>query len=371
MASTFTCETCNRTFPSKTCLNKHIKHVHEKSSNVICEKCNEQFSTSATLRSHLPRCKGKKIDQTEYICEKCSRVYSNKRSLTYHMKSCNGNVPSSSSSSHKRTANDSIQNKPSKKKRSSGCVMCSVCSNCFLSKQQRDQHVAEDHTDITPLELYMEYIPSYVSEDVNLKKCIEDNIHLIMTPHLNHPESKKLNYYKFTMLSLDDVTEQLHDVFQQHGDSIKLNISQGYILQNTDTNVYSFFYPGGNETLLPQPIGISTYENVMLKNQDFLQHVHLQRPNTKYRVVHITNVLYTTYNRGHVIGSDEIVLPSYILKKKSIISLVKSSNKKPYKDHLCMFRALAVQREGRLDVEGKVKQLFSLWKTNETMQKDF
>ena len=76
-------------------------------------------------------------------------------------------------------------------------VLCSVCSNYFLSKQQRDQHLAEDHTDITPLELYMEYIPSYVSEDPNLKKCIEDNIHLIMTPHLNHTASKKLNYYKF------------------------------------------------------------------------------------------------------------------------------------------------------------------------------
>ena len=137
------------------------------------------------------------------------------------MKSCNGNLPSSSSSSHKRTANDSIQNKPSKKKRSSGRVMCSVCSNCFLSKQQRDQHVAEDHTDITPQELYMEYILSYASEDPSLKKCIEDNIHLIMTPHLNHPASKKLNYYKFTMLSLDDVTELLHDVFSNMGILLK------------------------------------------------------------------------------------------------------------------------------------------------------
>ena len=176
MASTFTCDTCNRTFARKTYLNKHIKHVHEKSSNVICEKCNEQFSTSATLRSILPRCKGKKIDQTEYICEKCSRVYSNKRSLTYHMKSCNGNVPSSSSSSHKRTANDSIQNKPSKKKRSSGRVMCSVCSNCFLSKQQRDQHVSEDHTDITPL--YMEYTTLYrIHSIICLRRSKFEEVH--------------------------------------------------------------------------------------------------------------------------------------------------------------------------------------------------
>ena len=142
-------------------------------------------------------------------------------------------------------------------------------------------------------------------------------------------------------------------------------------MQNTDNNVFSFFYPGGNETLLSQPIGISTYEDVislieLLKNQDFLQHVHLQRPNTKYRVVHITNVLYTTYNRGHVIGSDEIVLPSYILKKKSIISLVKSSHGTPYNNHCCMFRALAVQREGTKSAKENVKQLFSLLKTSET-----
>ena len=217
----------------------------------------------------------------------------------------------------------------------------------------------------------MEYIPTYVSEDANLKKCIEDNIHFIMAPHLNHPASKKFYYFQFTMLSVEDIIEQLQDVFEQHGDSFKLNFSLGYILQNTDNNVFSFFYPCGNETLLPQPAGIANFEDIMslvdlLKNQDFPQHVHLQRPNTKNRVVHITNVLYTTHNHGHLIGSDEIRHSSYILKKKSIISLVKTPRGKPYNDHLCMFRALAVQREGTKVVEENVKQLFSLWKTNET-----
>ena len=48
-----------------------------------------------------------------------------------------------------------------------------------------------------------------------------------------------------------------------------------------------------------------------LKDKDILEHVHQQRPDTKWRLTHITNVLYRKIRKGI-----------------------------PFNDNLCMFRAL-------------------------------
>ena len=75
-----------------------------------------------------------------------------------------------------------------------------------------------------------------------------------------------------------------------------------------------------------------------LKDKDILEHVHQQRPDTKWRLTHITNVLYRKIIKGI-----------------------------PFNDNLCMFRALMYQINQSFDIERDVKiryLLIVLWNSD-------
>jgi len=79
------CETCNKGFPEKWKLNRHIDSVHngekvvekrEKKLDVYpCEKCPRKFSSAARLKNHA--C---------FYCPECCKSFNTKGSLHHHMK---------------------------------------------------------------------------------------------------------------------------------------------------------------------------------------------------------------------------------------------------------------------------------------------
>ena len=285
--------------------------------------------------------------------------------MTRHKKACTGNRPSTSNTQATKRKQETTSKATTPKRAMFTRVQCSICDMGFATKRARDEHAQEAH-DQSAFDMYSEYLPRYILENSGAIQCIKTNTHLIMKPHFVQNECMKLNFFRFNMISLNDIVEHLHELFNMHGDSFKLNLSFGYILYNTQTDSYSYFYPGNNEMLLPEPFSISQPSDIpllvdILREKDILHHVQKQRPNTNYRVVHITNVQYMTYNRGYVLGNDEFVLPAYIQNLTSITSLIKNSKGKKYNDRLCMFRALAVHRNNSLDVEHYVTELFSKW----------
>ena len=144
-------------------------------------------------------------------------------------------------------------------------------------------------------------------------------------------------------------------------------------MTHIETGQNQYFYPARNQTLLElrtqnselpeslldSPYRISQSSDVttflqLLKDKDILEHVHQQRPNTKWRLTHVTNVLYITYNMRHVIGSD-VVLPEYLKKKRSITCFINNYNGIPYKDNLCMFRTLMFHKHKSYKIERAVE----------------
>ena len=90
-----------------------------------------------------------------------------------------------------------------------------------------------------------------------------------------------------------------------------------------------------------------------LKTRDILEHQLQQRPNTKWRLSHITNVLYITYNLRHIIGS-MVVLPDSLLSKRSINCLLyNNKHSNPYNDNLCMFRCLMFHKHKNMTMNMK------------------
>lgn len=93
-----------------------------------------------------------------------------------------------------------------------------------------------------------------------------------------------------------------------------------------------------NNLLFDSPFQIVTAADLQqvrqtLEGTDILEWVRQQRPNSKWVVEQVTNVtFFVTKLRDHPIGRGKI-LPHYIVENHS---------KKPYKDNLCFFRALAL-----------------------------
>ena len=206
-------------------------------------------------------------------------------------------------------------------------------------------------------------------------QCIESALHLIMRPHQLDSDINHFNFFRFTQLSFEDMTQQLAEIFYLHDESFKLNISFGFIMTNIETGKHQYFYPARNQTLLSQPCRISQYSDIItliqkLKDMDILEHVHQQRPNTKWKLTHITNVSYISYNLRHLIGNDDLVLPHHIVQKQSITTLInnRGNNNIPYNENLCMFRALLFHKHKHYNIECEVTSAFNVW-TNGTITK--
>ena len=76
----------------------------------------------------------------------------------------------------------------------------------------------------------------------------------------------------------------------------------------------------------------------------------LARPNTKYRLVLITNVTYYVIScRGIPIGCVDIRLPRYLIMRRGVHCLARNHNtRKPFNNNYCLFRCLAYHRLKRL-----------------------
>ena len=338
-----------------------------------CDVCQKSFTSRSNMLRHVLS-QHKKSKQWE--CEECSRVFSNKANLTRHVKTCKGEQPSSSTGRVLKRKQSSSKT-PNKKikigKPTNHHVVCAICHKGFTSKKMRDQHVIETHH-IPPIDLYTQYVPSFVSGDDETMQYVEDSLHLIMRPHDINADTKQLNFFRFTELSFDVMALHLAEVFSLHDEAFKLNISFGFIMTHIETGEHQYFYSARNQTLLSEPFRISHSSDVasllqLLKDKDILEHVHQQRPNTKWRLTHITNVLYFTYNLRHVIGS-AVELPEYLIKKKSLTCFVNNKKGIPYNDNLCMFRALMFHKHKSNNVERAVELAYLQW-NSDVSKKEF
>ena len=107
----------------------------------------------------------------------------------------------------------------------------------------------------------------------------------------------------------------------------------------------------------------------ILKKTDVIESCTKERSNTKWRFFKLTNLtLFSALLKDKPMGCKDAVLPESLLKNYTLNCLTYEQNtKKPYKDNLCLFRALALHLHGieRLEEEtSKFLNLFSINSTN-------
>ena len=106
----------------------------------------------------------------------------------------------------------------------------------------------------------------------------------------------------------------------------------------------------------------------ILKKTDVIESCTKERSNTKWRFFKLTNLtIFAALMRDIPMGCKDAVLPESLLKNHTFICLTYEQNtKKPYKDNLCLFRALALHLHGNEGLEEETSKLFNLFLVNST-----
>ena len=85
-----------------------------------------------------------------------------------------------------------------------------------------------------------------------------------------------------------------------------------------------------------------------------------ERQNTNWRFKLITNVtIFAALLKNIPMGCPDSVLPEPLLKNHSFNCLLSNKDKEPYKDHLCLFRALAMHMNGHKNLDSHTSRYFT------------
>ena len=111
-----------------------------------------------------------------------------------------------------------------------------------------------------------------------------------------------------------------------------------------------------------------TQSKEILKKTDVIESCTKERSNTKWRFFKLTNLtIFAALLRDIPMGCKDAVLPESLLRNRSInCPTYEQNTKKPYKDNLCLFRALALHLHGNERLGEETAKLFNLFLVNST-----
>ena len=93
---------------------------------------------------------------------------------------------------------------------------------------------------------------------------------------------------------------------------------------------------------------------------DIVEQCTQERQNTKWRFKLITNVtIFAALLKNIPMGCPDSVLPEPLLRHTQVNCLLSNKDKEPYKDHLCLFRALAMYMNGHNDLDSHTSRYFT------------
>ena len=93
---------------------------------------------------------------------------------------------------------------------------------------------------------------------------------------------------------------------------------------------------------------------------DIVEQCTQKRQNTKWRFKLITNVtIFAALLKNIPMGCSDSVLREPLMKNHSVNCLLSNKDKEPYKDHLCLFRALAMYMNGHKDLDSHTSKYFT------------
>ena len=173
--------------------------------------------------------------------------------------------------------------------------------------------------------------------------------------------------FNFQMSKLDTkiINKKLEGVFNKLDSAAKINIALGFVLRNIETGEYRYLYAHENKTLFEKSHLLCTKADLItiqgkVEKFEIVEQCAQERQNTKWRIKLITNVrIFDALLKKIPMGCPDSALPEPLLKNHSPNCLLSNKDKEPHKDHLCLFRALAMYMNGHNDLDSHTFRYFT------------
>jgi hypothetical protein len=382
-APTHACSKCGKCFSRNNERSRHEKKCdgpkQKKTDVTVCQICRKSFSDYRNRLRHEKVCKHK--SNSKFKCTSCVKDFASDKELLKHEKEIKHNLPSGSQNSRSEPLSSSLENKANDnaadKITQARRLKCRFCQDGFATYRDLYEHRMLYHKQTESGELQTDpwtnsnetapWVNEDGSENARLRREYDLHRHLILRERVH--EWTVRNTYNFpvpSLLNVNQLIEQIEFIFEHSAHSFKVNLSFGLILQNVETGIYRYFVPYYTDGLFLFPQLISNRNDIeklrkRLSELDISNYFQKQRPNSKWKPVFVTNVLYHVHKTSFPLGMSQ-PLPDYIVKSKSLISFEKNPNTKQlYDDNFCFFRCLAYHRTKRIHCETFANHLYSLW----------
>ena len=209
-------------------------------------------------------------------------------------------------------------------------------------------------------------------DDQSLREELHSCKHFLVDSEIQKGRHSVFNF-ALNNLTAQVIEEKLDRVLDKLKCVVKLNSALGFILKNIEDGKFRYFYAHENNTLLEQSKLVSNKDDMaklkeILKKTDVIESCTKERSNTKWRFFKLTNLtIFAALLRDIPMGCKDAVLPESLLKNHTVNCFTYEQNtKKPYKDNLCLFRALALHLHGNERLEEETSKLFNLFLVNST-----
>ena len=209
-------------------------------------------------------------------------------------------------------------------------------------------------------------------DDQSLREELQSCRHFLVDSEIQKVRHKVFDF-AVNNLTAQVIEEKLDRVLDKLKCVAKLNLALGFILKNMEDGKFRYFYAHENNTLLEQAKLVSNRDEMVklkeiLQKTDVIESCTKERSNTKWRFFKLTNLtIFAALLRDIPMGCKDAVLPESLLRNPSIYCLIFERNtRQPYKDNLCLFRALALHLHGNERLEEETSKLFNLFLVNST-----
>ena len=207
-------------------------------------------------------------------------------------------------------------------------------------------------------------------DDQSLREELESCKHFLTDTEM---ENGRHRVFNFSMSSFDMplLNDKLDYVFKELKCAAKVNLAFGSVLKNVEDGSSRFFYAHENNTVMERSKLVCTQADMTnLKNRmqkmDIVDICTRERANTKWKLYKLTNLtIFASLLKDVPMGCKDTVLPEPLLRNFNVNCLTFEKNaRQPYKDNLCLLRALALHLHDNEKLEEETSKIFNIFLNN-------
>ena len=207
-------------------------------------------------------------------------------------------------------------------------------------------------------------------DDQSLREEMESCKHFLTDSEM---ESGRHRVFNFAMSSFDfsSLNDKLDYEFKELKCAAKVNLAFGLILTNIEYGMCKYFYSHENNTIMERPKLVCTQADMTnlkdrMQKMDIVDLCTRERNDTKWKFYKLTKLtIFASLLKDVPMGCKDTVLPEPLLKNHKVkCPIFERNTRQPYKNNLCLFRALALHLHGNEKLEEETSKNFNLFLNN-------